>query len=220
MDRRLLAIGDIHGCFDPFYELVEHKIRIRKDDRLVLLGDYIDRGNSSREVIDYVLELQEKGFDIIPLMGNHESMMLDSLASEQSKYNWFMNGGYETLNSFGVESMDELDTRYLNFFKSLSHYYLQDKFIFVHAGFNDEMSNPFEDKFQMIWSRRESYSNPAFRDKIIIHGHTPIPFSRCREEIRSEPKVINIDTGCVYDDLGGYGHLTAIELFTMKLFWV
>ena len=95
--ERLLAIGDIHGCFDPFAELVEQKIRIRKGDRLVLLGDYIDRGNKSREVIDYIIDLQDHGFDIITLMGNHESMMLDSFESEQAKYNWFMNGGYETL---------------------------------------------------------------------------------------------------------------------------
>jgi serine/threonine protein phosphatase 1 len=220
MDKRLLAIGDIHGCYDQFIELVEKNIRLRKDDRLVLLGDYIDRGTKSREVIDYIIKLQEGGFDIIPLMGNHESMMLDALATEQSKYNWFMNGGYETLYSFGIESLDELDTRYLHFFKSLLHYYIHHKFIFVHAGFNDGINNPFEDKFQMIWSRNENYSNPVFNDKVIIHGHTPIPFSLCQEEVRSDPKVINIDTGCVYNDWSGYGHLTAIELFTMQLFWV
>ena len=220
MDKRLLAIGDIHGCYDQFVGLVEKKIRLRKDDRLVLLGDYIDRGNKSREVIDYIIKLQEEGFDIIPLIGNHESMMLDAFATEQSKYNWFMNGGYETLYSFGIESLDELDIRYLHFFKSLLHYYIQDKFIFVHAGFNDEINNPFEDKFQMIWSRNENYSNPVFNDKVIIHGHTPIPFSLCQQEVRSDPKVINIDTGCVYNDWGGYGHLTAIELFTLQLFRV
>ena len=84
MSERLLAIGDIHGCMDPFRELVEKKIRIRKSDRIVLLGDYIDRGYQSREVIDYIIDLQKQGFDIIPLMGNHESMLIDSLGSEQS----------------------------------------------------------------------------------------------------------------------------------------
>lgn len=220
MYKRLLAIGDIHGCFDPFYELVGQKIRITKDDRLVLLGDYIDRGNKSRDVIDYILKLQDDGFDIIPLIGNHESMLLDAHANDQLKDNWFMNGGYQTLHSFGIESLDELDPRYLHFFKSLSHYYIQDKFIFVHAGFNDQINNPFEDQYQMIWSRNERYSNPFFNDKIIIHGHTPIPSSLCRQQVMSDPKVINIDTGCVYNDLGGYGHLTAIELFTMQLFRV
>jgi serine/threonine protein phosphatase 1 len=220
MQERLLAIGDIHGCYDPFVELVEKKIRIRKEDRLVLLGDYVDRGNKIREVVDYIIDMQDRGYDIIGLMGNHESMMLDSALSEQAKQNWFMNGGYETLNSFGVESVNELNIKYQRFLKTLLYYYIQDKFIFVHAGFNDEIGNPFEDKFQMIWSRRETYSNPVFNEKIIIHGHTPIPLSICQEGINSDNRVINIDTGCVYDDWLGYGHLTAIELFTGQLFYV
>jgi len=220
MSQRLFAIGDIHGCFYPFCELVEKKIRISKSDRLVLLGDYIDRGYQSREVIDYIIDLQKNGFDIIPLVGNHESMLLDSVESEQSLYNWIMNGGYETLSSFGIESANELNIKYLSFFNSLRFYYIQDKFIFVHAGFNDEISDPFEDKYQMIWSRRESYSNPVFNGKVIVHGHTPVPFSVCQEEVLSHRRVINIDTGCVYDEWGGYGHLTAIELFTSDLFSV
>ena len=220
MSERLLAIGDIHGCMDPFRELIEKKISIRKGDRIVLLGDYIDRGNQSREVIDYIIDLRENGFDIIPLMGNHESMLLDSLESDESLYNWSGNGAYSTLVSFGVESVKELNSTYMQFFRSLLYYYIQDQFIFVHAGFNDKKSDPFEDKYHMLWSREEKYSNPVFHDKIIIHGHTPIPVSSCREGLLYRNRVINIDTGCVYDDLGGYGHLSAIELFTRKLFSV
>ncbi len=114
-----------------------------------------------------------------------------------------MNGGSVTLSSFGIESLNELDNKYLQFFKNLLFYYIQDQFIFVHAGFNDDMLDPFEDKFQMIWSRRESYTNPVFNGKIIVHGHTPIPFSVCRDLVLSHNPVINIDTGCVYDKSGG-----------------
>ena len=220
MIGRLIAIGDIHGCLDPFRELVEHKIRIRMEDRIVLLGDYIDRGYQSREVIDYIIDLQKHGFDIIPLMGNHESMLIESLGSDQSLYNWLMNGGNETLFSFGIKSSKELNIKYLHFFKNLLYYYIHDQFIFVHAGFNNEISDPFEDKSQMIWSRREAYSNPVFHGKIIVHGHTPVPFSLVREVVLCDSDVINIDTGCVYDELGGFGHLTAIELFTRELFSV
>jgi len=220
MNQRLIAIGDIHGCIDPFSELVEKKIRIRREDRIVLLGDYIDRGLHSREVIDYILDLRKHGYDIIALTGNHESMMLDSIQNEKTLYNWFMNGGSLTLESFGIASLNDLDNKYLEFFNNLLYYYIQDQFIFVHAGFNDVMIDPFEDKFQMIWSRRESYTNPVFNGKIIVHGHTPIPFSVCREEVLLHNPVLNIDTGCVYDKPGGYGHLTAIELFTMELFSV
>ena len=220
MCEKLFAIGDIHGCFDPFREIVENKIRIRKNDRIVLLGDYIDRGSQSKEVVDYIINLQEKGFDIVPLMGNHESMLLESVQSEQSLYNWFMNGGSETLFSFGVDSAKELDSTYMSFFKRLRYYYIHGKFIFVHAGFNDGLSDPFEDKSEMIWSRRETYSNPAFNGKIIVHGHTPVPYSVCREEVMAHNSVIDIDTGCVYDEWGGFGHLTAIELFSMNLYSV
>jgi serine/threonine protein phosphatase 1 len=129
-----------------------------------------------------------------------------------------MNGGSETLSSFGIESIKDLHSRYLEFFRSLQYYYVHDNFIFVHAGFNDEISDPFQDKIQMIWSRRESYSNPVFEGKVIVHGHTPVPLSQCREEVLSQHGVINIDTGCVYDEWGGYGHLTGIELFTRELF--
>jgi len=220
MNERLLAIGDIHGCMDPFRELVEKKIGIRRSDRIVLLGDYIDRGYRSREVIDYIIDLQNQGYDIIPLMGNHESMLIESLGSERSLYNWSMNGGSETIFSFGIKSSNELDVKYLQFFKNLLFYYIQDQFIFVHAGFNNELADPFQDKSHMIWSRRESYSNPVFNGKIIVHGHTPVPFTLCREVVLSDHNVINIDTGCVYDKLGGYGHLTAIEVFTRELFSV
>lgn len=76
MNSRLFAIGDIHGCFDSLKELVENKIQLQKDDKLILLGDYIDRGDKSKEVVDFIIGLLENGFDVIPLMGNHEAMLL------------------------------------------------------------------------------------------------------------------------------------------------
>jgi serine/threonine protein phosphatase 1 len=220
MSNRLLAIGDIHGCFGPFRRLVEEKIKIRKSDRLVLLGDYIDRGDQSKEVTDYIIDLKENDFDVISLIGNHESMMLSAIENPDYAASWFMNGGYETLYSFGVESASQLNERYLRFFMNLQFYFSQDQYLFVHAGFNDEINDPLEDKYQMIWSRRETYSHPYFSERIIVHGHTPVPLSTCREMVQTRSSVLNIDTGCVYDKTGGYGHLTGIELNTMELFSV
>ena len=77
MNNRLFAIGDIHGCFDSLKELIEHKIHLQKNDKLILLGDYIDRGDKSKEVIDFIIKLQEDGYDLVPLLGNHESMLLN-----------------------------------------------------------------------------------------------------------------------------------------------
>lgn len=218
MKKRLFAIGDIHGCFKSFRELVERKIKIKKSDKLILLGDYIDRGNQSREVIDYIIKLQKKDYDIISLIGNHESMMLDALDNDELLSAWIQNGGSATLESFGIMSLKQLDKLYVDFFKGLQFYYLFNNFLFVHAGFNDEISNPFEDKYRMIWSRREKYKNPILKNKIIIHGHSPISELSCKQNIQANNKVINIDTGCVYPDKVGYGRLSAIELYSRELF--
>jgi serine/threonine protein phosphatase 1 len=217
MGERLFAIGDIHGCFDSLRELIENKIAIRKSDRLVFLGDYIDRGNQSREVIDYIIELKNKDFDIVALIGNHESMLLDALDNDMFLPEWFQNGGYETMRSFGINSLKQLDQVYIEFFKGLQFYYSLDNFLFVHAGFNDRISNPFDDKYHMIWSRREKYTNPVLTDKIIIHGHTPVPQLICNQEIQNHNHVINIDTGCVYADIEGYGFLSAFEIYSEEL---
>lgn len=217
MSERLFAIGDIHGCFDSFRELVEDKIKISNRDKLVLLGDYIDRGKQSKEVIDYIIELLQKGFDIIPLIGNHESMLLDALGNDELLSIWIQNGGSETMESFSINSLKDLDQSYKDFFKGLRFYYSFNSFLFVHAGFNDEILNPFEDKYQMIWASREKYSNPILRDKTIIHGHSPISGSICQRRILDKNPVINIDTGCVYSGKVGYGLLSAIELYSGKL---
>ncbi len=95
--NRLFAIGDIHGCFKPFYELVVNVIDLKKEDRLILLGDYIDRGFQSKEVIDFIIDLKASGFDVTPLMGNHEAMLLEAYADNGLLYHWYMNSGETTL---------------------------------------------------------------------------------------------------------------------------
>ena len=217
MTERLLAIGDIHGCLTPFMELVEEKIKLKPGDKLVLLGDYIDRGNQSRAVVDYIINLKQRGFDIITLLGNHESMLLNALDSEDLFPVWTLNGCFETLESFGISSLKELDQLYIDFFKNLLYYWSYNQFIFVHAGFNDDMKDPFDDKTEMIWTRREKYKNPVFKDKVIVHGHSPVPESVCKQRLMEKDQVLNLDTGCVYTDREGYGRLSAIELYSMQL---
>ena len=90
MNSRLIAIGDIHGCFDALRELIEQKVRLVKTDKLILLGDYIDRGDQSKAVVDYIIQLSQGGFDIFPLMGNHEAMLLDTLENESNLVEWLL----------------------------------------------------------------------------------------------------------------------------------
>ena len=174
MSNRNFAIGDIHGCFDSLKELIENKIQFQKNDKLIFLGDYIDRGYNSKEVIDYIIELQNNDYDIVTLLGNHESMLVDAYNNEGAMSKWIQNGGAETLKSFEIDSLKDLDSKYLNFFNSLKLYFELDEYLFVHAGFNDELKNPFVDKYSMLWKSRERYFNPLLRDRIIIHGHSPV----------------------------------------------
>lgn len=124
------AISDIHGCFHTFKELL-NKIGLNKSDELYLLGDYINRGSNSKEVIDFVIDLQNQNYAIKTLKGNHEEMVFDSIELED-----WTNGEEETLKSFGIKHLKELAKKYINWFSNLSHFIEYDEFIFVHAGLN------------------------------------------------------------------------------------
>jgi serine/threonine protein phosphatase 1 len=220
MGQRIFAIGDIHGCFIPFRQMIESEIKFQQDDFLVLLGDYIDRGPDSKKVIDYIIDLKVQNYNVIPLAGNHEIMLLDTHRNEKHLISWLYNGAGETLRSFGLQSIKMLEKKYLSFFSNLKYYHSSGNFLFVHAGFDDTAYDPFMDMHTMIWLCRDTYSNPLLKDKIIIHGHCPRPVKVLEEIVKSGRQVIGIDTGCVFNGLPGYGKLTAIELNTMQLYIV
>jgi serine/threonine protein phosphatase 1 len=218
--NRLFAISDIHGCFKPFYELVNKTIKLTKSDQLFLLGDYIDRGEQSKEVIDFIIDLGKEGFNVTTLIGNHEVMLLDSYRNRELEPIWFMNNGATTLLSFGIEDIRDIDKHYLEFLESLEYYRIVGDIIFVHAGFNDQAINPFADRHSMIWESPTYYRNPIFSGKTIIHGHRPNRVGNLKKMIDENASVISIDTGCVYEKEMGYGILTALEINTMKLYSV
>jgi len=218
--NRLFAISDIHGCYKPFYELVVNTIKLTKSDILILLGDYIDRGEESKDVIDFIIDLKKTGFNVSPLAGNHEVMLLDSYYNPEILPLWLMNSGMSTLNSFGIRNIKEIDNKYLDFFKSLEYYRIIDKVIFVHAGFDDFAIDPFTDRHGMVWECRTSYQHPLLSDNIIIHGHRPKTLPFINGLINGKSKVIPIDTGCVYKTEMGYGILSALEVDSMTIFSV
>jgi serine/threonine protein phosphatase 1 len=214
---RLFAISDIHGCFKPFYELVINRINLKKSDRLILLGDYIDRGEQSREVVDFIMDLKKNGFNITPLTGNHEVMLVDSYNDPKMLPLWLMNNGITTLLSFNINDISEMEDKYLSFFTHMEHYVSAGNFLFVHAGFNDLITDPFSDRYHMIWECSASYNNPLLSGKTIIHGHRPKRLDFVRKQISNKSGVIPIDTGCVYEKEMGYGFLSALEVNTMEL---
>ena len=220
MNNRFFAIGDIHGCFDSLKELVENKIQLLKDDKLILLGDYIDRGDKSKKVVDFIIELLKNGYDVIPLMGNHEAMLIDAFDDEKNISKWIQNGGNETLKSFEINSLKDIESRYIEFFKGLRYYYAFKDYLFVHAGFNDNVLNPFTDYYSMLWKCKETYTNPLLSEKTIIHGHNPVKVAICEERVLAKHRVVNIDTGCVYKDNEGYGRLTAYDCNSQRILFV
>lgn len=217
---RLFAIGDIHGCYKPLEILITETINLKKADRLILLGDYIDRGPESREVIDLILDLKSKRYNITPLMGNHEAMLLASYSNSGMLYEWYMNSGETTLQSFGINDIMEMGKKYIDFFLNLRYFDQSGDFLFVHAGFNDYINDPFMDTYSMIWESKVIYSHSLLLGKTIVHGHRPKTLEYVKKQIDDKSSVIPVDTGCVYGREAGYGFLSALEVNRMKLYSV
>lgn len=207
--QRIIAIGDVHGCNNAFQKMLFDELQVTKEDAVYLVGDYIDRGPDSKGVIDTILSLQEKDFQIHCLRGNHEEMMMDSLMDETLFPRWVKNGGAETLESFHIESYSEMPGKYVRFFDDTKYYIDTGDYIFVHAGLNFKLENLFEDREAMIWIRNYNPVQPVLENKILIHGHTPKPLEYI---LTQKGNCINIDAGCVYTDDEGYGNLVAILL--------
>jgi len=209
MDRSF-AIGDIHGCNKTFQKLLLDKLRIKKSDNIYCLGDYIDRGNDSKGVIDFILDLREQGYQIHTIRGNHEQMMLDSTIGDKNLYLWMVNGGGTTLQSFGITSFNEMPLVYRNFFISTEYYIRTDNYILVHAGLNLNLKDPFDDKYSMLWYRILSVDEHKLGDHILLHGHNPLSLYYILKQ--QNTKVINIDGGCVFKPYEQYGYLVAYDM--------
>jgi serine/threonine protein phosphatase 1 len=215
--RRAYAIGDIHGCAKTFRTLLFKTLRVQREDKIICIGDYIDRGPDSKGVIDQILELRKKGYDIIMLRGNHEQIMLDSGDSLEDYFLWLKNGGAETLDSFGAESYAQLATHYREFFERTLYWHAWEQYILVHAGLNFNIPDPLSDHHAMLWTRETEVDAGWLGERIVVHGHTPMPKD---EILRQRGQNINIDGGCVYPYRLGMGWLTALELNSMTFYTV
>lgn len=207
---RIFAVGDIHGCSNTFKRLLLDKIKIQKSDIIYCLGDYIDRGIDSKGVIDFILDLRAKGYTVYTLRGNHEQMMLDAPLSKEKWNHWIKNGGTEALKSFNITSIDDLPAKYLDFLESTELYIETDDFIFVHAGLNFNIENPFSDKVSMLWTRDDYVDSAKINNKTIIHGHTPVSLAKIQNQ--SNKNNINIDGGCVFKSNKEFGNLVALSI--------
>ena len=206
-------ISDIHGCNTLFRKALK-KISLKKSDVLIILGDLIDRGNDSKGVLDTVFLLKEHNFNIICITGNHEQMLIDSYEDISTKINWLKNGGKETLKSFLVSEIERIPLKYLELIKSFNSYYTLDNYIFVHAGLNMMIDNPFSDIKSLLWLRdwEKVYNQKWLGNKIVIHGHTPITRENILKNIKSKKQVIGIDNGSYMKGTYRYGSICVLKL--------
>lgn len=206
---RTIVISDIHGCFLTLKKLLE-KIEYHSTDQLLILGDLIDRGPRSKEVLDFFLEVQKIGSPVVLLRGNHEVMFLDALRDSALEARFIRAGGDATLRSFGVDKVHDVPMPYIHLIQKMwSHY--EDEFgIYVHAGLNFLKANIFEDEEPMYWSREMTIDPVKTGGRPVIHGHTPTRLSVIEQMINSKSLNyrINVDNGCVFPG-EGYNQLMA-----------
>ena len=213
MPRRF-AISDIHGCAATFETLLE-RINVQAEDELFLLGDFIDRGPGSKEVIDRVWALTAAGVKVRCLRGNHEQMLLDAATQTNGLRVFVFNGGQETMASFGVSRPQDIPDAYLEWMDALPLYLETPGYLMVHAGIDFRSEAPLEDEAALLWLREwyDRIDREWLDDRIVIHGHTPRPSYLLRRQVERLELIpaVNIDAGCVFT-YQGLGHLCAFDL--------
>ena len=216
MAPRRFAIGDVHGCSRTLRRLVERGIGLSREDELFLLGDLIDRGPDTKGVLDFIIELREKGFTVTSVRGNHEEMYLHAGDSRGHMDMWLANGGQSTLASFQADGPGDIPHLYQSFLRSLPYYLLLDGFVIVHAGLNFDLNDPFADTEAMLWRRDCEVDLRRTGGRRLINGHTPVTRDQIVASLATDR--IMLDNGCVFGSGGaGKGHLVALDLNTLTL---
>lgn len=172
------------------------------DIQLVFMGDYIDRGPNSAQVVSELIKLQQDRPDTVMLMGNHEAMLLDALDGVRVEA-FLWNGGGDTLRSYGLapHELDKLPPEHVDFFRGLLPMYQTDEYIFVHAGLRPGVELEKQDPWDLVWIREEFYLAGADFGRTVIFGHTPF------RQPMVTPHLIGIDTGAVFGN-----QLTCLQL--------
>lgn len=215
MNGKIFAIGDIHGCAAKLSLLLERLPFDPAHDTLVFLGDYLDRGPQAKEVLDQICRLRQDGVRIVPLMGNHEYLLLEyHKTGDQALLPYLRGLGLEnTLESYGGASLSQLTSltfmppEHRAFLNSLLPYWETEEYIFVHAGLRQNQPLADQDISDLCEIREPFLSTDIDYGKRVIFGHnsfaTPLV----------TPFRIGIDTGAAYGNL-----LTAVELPSLRFY--
>lgn len=197
--------------------MVEDVLRLEPDDTLYLLGDYIDRGPDSIGVLDYLLHLRESGFDIRPIRGNHEEMLLEAVAAPATRSIWYGNGGWGTLRELGIDSPEGIPQRYIDFISDLPYLLVTEDYVFVHAGLDFQTPDPLRDTPHqfMLWSRDSQVDSAKLGGRTLVTGHSVSPLFAIKESLVTHH--ITLDNGCYDRGEMCCGALVAVDLDTREL---
>ncbi|HVW56573.1 MAG TPA: metallophosphoesterase [Rhizobiaceae bacterium] len=225
-DTVVYAVGDVHGCLD---ELVALERAIVADAAafscrklIVMLGDYIDRGPASSQVLDHLIAPPPAGFERICLAGNHELLMLDYLQERTTLAKWIALGATATLHSYGIDHdrlrmiyrdpaaidrmiRESIPASHRLFLENLPVLVEIADFLLVHAGIRPGIAIEKQADADLVSIRSAFYDHADLLDRYVVHGHTPV-----REPARDGRRV-NIDTGAYFS-----GRLTALRIFNHK----
>ena len=188
---RIIGISDIHGEYDKLCAVFD-KLSPNKDDTIVFMGDYIDRGAKSRDVVDKIISMQDV-CNCVYLIGSHEYALLHADRDEYYNYLFWNYGGPNTVQSYG--SYENIFKIHGEFFNSLKFYHIIGNYVFVHAGFNIKHPIDEQDEVDMVYIRRNFYEHKHKFPYKVIFGHTDFDCPQVQDD------KICIDTGC-----GKYKH--------------
>jgi serine/threonine protein phosphatase 1 len=181
------AIADLHGRYDlltaAIDAIAEHAAG--REFKIVTLGDYVDRGPQSRQIIEYLMGAQDAGAPIICLKGNHEDMMHETLMAPLDPNWWVGNGGETTLKSYN----NEVPSNHLHWIKNLPKMHVDKHRVFVHAGIDPTRKLDDQNDEHLMWFRYIEGTDEGHGDRHVVHGHTPNPHGPVKLKNRT-----NLDT--------------------------
>ena len=199
---RTIAIGDIHGYLQALDAIVA-AVDPQPHDTLVFLGDYVDAGPNSRDVLDRLIGLGNR-FRVVCLLGNHEETMLGARGGKSDLRFWLNIGGRETLESYGsAGDLRLVPPDHFDFLKGLPLFHETPTHFFVHANYDPQRPLAQQESAILLWKQLNEIPAPHVSGKIAVVGHTP----QKNQQILDLPHLKCIDTGCGYGGL-----LTALDV--------
>jgi serine/threonine protein phosphatase 1 len=194
---RTYVVGDIHGCESKLRRLMTavHDYNAGRPCAFIFLGDYIDRGNNSRGVVEWLMTFQKRMPERVTcLLGNHEEMLLRGLDNSYDHEYWALNGGEETLNSYGVDHAQKIPLEQREWIAGLPLFCRDERRFYVHAGIMPGVPIGQQVRRSLLWMREPFLSSQEDHGLLIVHGHTPVETGL--PDVRANR--VNLDTAAVF----------------------